>query len=120
MSDSSSVTIWHNPACGTSRSTLALLREAGLEPHIVEYLKTPPSRTELAAAITAAGISVRDAVRRKGDLYTELGLNAPSLSDDALLDALIAHPALIERPFVFTEKGVRLCRPAERVRDILP
>lgn len=120
MPQSSTVTIWHNPACGTSRSTLALLRDAGFEPHIVEYLKTPPTRTELAAAIQAAGIGVRDAVRRKGDLYTQLGLEDPSLSDAALLDALIAHPALIERPFVFTQKGVRLCRPAERVREILP
>lgn len=120
MPETASATIWHNPACGTSRTTLALLREAGLEPRIVEYLKSPPSRPELVGAITAAGIQVRDAVRRKGDLYTELGLNDPSVTDDALLDALIAHPALIERPFVFTEKGVRLCRPAERVRDILP
>ncbi|MFG1297190.1 MULTISPECIES: arsenate reductase (glutaredoxin) [Xanthobacter] len=120
MSGSSPVTIWHNPSCGTSRNTLALLREAGIEPTIVQYLKTPPTRAELAAAITAAGVCVRDVVRRKGALYTELGLDDPSLSDDALLDALIAHPALIERPFVFTEKGVRLCRPMERVREILP
>ncbi|MDQ0505718.1 arsenate reductase (glutaredoxin) [Xanthobacter agilis] len=120
MSGSSRVTIWHNPSCGTSRNTLAVLREAGLEPEIVQYLKTPPSRAELAAAIAAAGITVRDAVRRKGALYTELGLDKPDLSDDALLDALVAHPALIERPFVFTGKGVRLCRPMERVREILP
>ena len=120
MSDPSRVTIWHNPSCGTSRNTLALLREAGIEPSVVQYLKTPPSRAELAAAITAAGITVRDAVRRKGALYTELGLDDPAVSDDALLDALVAHPALIERPFVFTRKGVRLCRPMERVREILP
>ncbi len=118
MSDT--VTIWHNPACGTSRKTLALLREHGIEPHIVEYLKTPPSRAELADAITRAGLAVRDVVRRKGDLYGELGLDDPALTDDALLDALVAHPALIERPFVFTPKGVRLCRPLECVHDILP
>lgn len=120
MSGPSCVTIWHNPSCGTSRNTLALLREAGIEPEIVQYLKTPPSRAEIAAAIAAAGIPVRDAVRRKGALYTDLGLDNPALSDDALIDALAAHPALIERPFVFTKKGVRLCRPVERVREILP
>jgi len=114
------VTIWHNPSCGTSRNTLALLREAGLEPEIVQYLKTPPSRAEIAAAIAAAGIPVRAAVRAKGGLYKELGLDDPKLSDDALLDALAAHPALIERPFVFTPKGVRLARPMEKVREILP
>ncbi|MGR7994986.1 arsenate reductase (glutaredoxin) [Xanthobacter sp. ZOL 2024] len=120
MSGSSRVTIWHNPACGTSRKTLALLEAEGLTPDIVQYLKTPPSRPALAQAIQAAGISVRDALRRKGDLYKDLGLDDPALSDDALLDAMIAHPALIERPFVFTPKGVRLCRPMERVREILP
>ncbi|MFG1478467.1 arsenate reductase (glutaredoxin) [Xanthobacter sp. V4C-4] len=120
MSGSSRVTIWHNPSCGTSRNTLALLREAGIEPEIVQYLKTPPSRADLKAAITAAGIPVREAVRRKGTLYGELGLDDPALSDDALLDALAANPALIERPFVFTARGVRLCRPVERVREILP
>lgn len=120
MSGSSPVTIWHNPSCGTSRNTLAALRDAGIEPTIVQYLKTPPSRDELAAAIRAAGIEVRDAVRRKGALYTELGLDDATLTDEALLDALVAHPALIERPFVFTAKGVRLCRPMERVREILP
>ncbi|MGE4371961.1 MAG: arsenate reductase (glutaredoxin) [Xanthobacter sp.] len=119
MALSAPVTIWHNPACGTSRKTLARLEEAGLAPTIVQYLKTPPSRAELTAAISAAGISVRDALRRKGDLYTELGLADESLSDDALLDAMIAHPALIERPFVFTPKGVRLCRPMEKVEEII-
>lgn len=114
------VTIWHNPSCGTSRNTLALLKEAGIEPQIVQYLKTPPSRAEIAAAIGAAGIGVRDAIRRKGALYTDLGLANPELSDDALLDALAAHPALIERPFVFTKKGVRLCRPVDKVKEILP
>ncbi|MGQ3671355.1 arsenate reductase (glutaredoxin) [Xanthobacter sp. TB0136] len=118
MSDT--VTIWHNPACGTSRKTLALLREHGIEPHIVEYLKTPPGRDELARAIVQAGLKVRDVVRRKGELYGKLGLDDPALSDDALLDALVAHPALIERPFVFTARGVRLCRPMERVQEILP
>lgn len=120
MSAASRVTIWHNPSCSTSRKTLALLKDAGIEPDIVQYLKTPPSRSALAKAITAAGIGVRDALRRKGDLYKELGLDDPTVTDDALLDALVAHPALIERPFVFTAKGVRLCRPIERVQEILP
>jgi len=114
------VTIWHNPACGTSRNTLGLIRNSGDEPVVVEYLRTPPGRDELAAAIRAAGLSVRGALRRKGTPYDELGLDDPALSDDALLDAMLAHPILIDRPFVFTEKGVRLCRPSELVLDILP
>ncbi len=114
------VTIWHNPACGTSRNTLGLIRNSGDEPVVVEYLRTPPGRDELAAAIRAAGLSVRGALRRKGTPYGELGLDDPALSDDALLDAMLAHPILIDRPFVFTEKGVRLCRPSELVLDILP
>lgn len=114
------VTIWHNPACGTSRNTLGLIRNSGEEPVIVEYLRTPPSREALANAIRAAGLSVRDALRRKGKPYDELGLDTPALSDEALLDAMLAHPILINRPFVFTERGVRLCRPSERVLDILP
>ena len=113
-------TIWHNPACGTSRNTLGLIRNSGEEPVIVEYLRTPPGRAELAAAIRAAGLSVREALRRKGTPYDALGLDDPALSDDALLDAMLAHPILINRPFVFTERGVRLCRPSERVLDILP
>ncbi len=114
------VTIWHNPACGTSRNTLALIRNSGEEPRVVEYLRTPPARDELAAAIRAAGLTVRAALRRKGTPYDELGLDDPALSDDQLLDAMLAHPILINRPFVFTERGVRLCRPSELVLDILP
>ena len=114
------VTIWHNPACGTSRNTLGLIRNSGEEPVVVEYLRTPPARGELAAAIQSAGLSVRQALRRKGTPYDDFGLNDPALSDDALLDAMLAHPLLINRPFVFTERGVRLCRPSELVLDILP
>lgn len=114
------VIIWHNPACGTSRNTLGLIRNSGEEPRIVEYLHTPPNRDELAAAIQAASLSVREALRRKGTPYDELGLDDPALSDDALLDAMLAHPILINRPFVFTGKGVRLCRPSELVLEILP
>ena len=114
------ITIWHNPACGTSRNTLGLIRNSGEEPVIVEYLRTPPTRDELAVAIRAAGLSVREALRRKGTPYDDLGLDDPALSDDALLDAMLAHPILINRPFVFTERGVRLCRPSELVLDILP
>jgi arsenate reductase (glutaredoxin) len=112
--------IWHNPACGTSRNTLALVRHAGLEPTVVEYLKTPPSRERLAAAIADAGLAVRDAMRRKGTPYAELGLDDPALDDDALLDAMLAHPILINRPFLFTDLGVRLCRPSEVALEILP
>ncbi len=114
------VTIWHNPACGTSRNTLGLIRNSGEEPVVVEYLRMPPGRDDLAAAIRAAGLSVREALRRKGTPYDDLGLVDPALSDDALLDAMLAHPILINRPFVFTERGVRLCRPSELVLDILP
>lgn len=115
-----SVTIWHNSACGTSRNTLGLIRNSGEEPRVVEYLHTPPNREELAAAIRAAGLTVRGALRRKGTPYDALGLDDPALSDDALLDAMLAHPILINRPFVFTDRGVRLCRPSELVLDILP
>ena len=114
------VTIWHNPACGTSRNTLGLIRNSGEEPRVVEYLRTPPSRDELAAAIRAAGLTVRAALRRKGTPYDALSLDDPMLSDDALLDAMLAHPVLINRPIVFTDQGVRLCRPSELVLDILP
>lgn len=120
MSEKSAVTIWHNPSCSTSRNTLALIREAGIEPKIVQYLKTPPTRAEIAAAIKKAGLTVRGAMRKKGPVYEELGLKDPSVSDDALLDAMAAHPVLIERPFVFTQKGVRLARPIDQVREILP
>lgn len=114
------VEIWHNPACGTSRNTLALIRHAGIEPTVVEYLKTPPSKARLAEAIAAAGLSVREAIRQKGTPYAELGLDDAALSDDALLDAMIATPVLINRPFVFSPKGARLCRPSEAVLDLLP
>ena len=114
------VTIWHNPACGTSRNVLELIRNSGEAPRVVEYLRTPPSCEELVAAIQAAGLSVREALRRKGTPYDELGLDDPALPDDTLLDAMLAHPVLINRPFVFTERGVRLCRPSELVLDILP
>jgi arsenate reductase len=113
------VTIFHNSRCGTSRNTLAALREAGIEPQVVDYLAQPPSRAELKDMIARAGLNVRDAVRSKEAVYAELGLDDPATTDDALLDAMIAHPILINRPFVVTPKGVRLCRPAELVREIL-
>jgi len=113
-------TIWHNPSCGTSRNTLALIRHAGIEPTVVEYLRDPPSRDQLDAMIAAAGIGVRDALRRKGTPYDDLGLDDPSLTDDQLLDAMLAHPVLINRPFVVTDRGTRLCRPSEVVLEILP
>ncbi len=114
------VTIYHNPACGTSRNVLGLIRNSGVEPRIVEYLKTPPSRGELADLIRRMGVPVRDVLRRKGTPYDELGLDDPSLTDDRLLDAMVAHPVLINRPIVVTPLGVRLCRPSEAVLDILP
>jgi arsenate reductase len=114
------VTIYHNPDCGTSRNTLALIRNAGVEPEIIEYLKTPPDRETLRDLITRAGLTVRQAIREKGTPYAELGLDNPSLSDDDLLDQMLAHPILINRPFVVTPEGVRLCRPSEVVLDILP
>ncbi|MBC2772230.1 arsenate reductase (glutaredoxin) [Rhizobium sp. AQ_MP] len=114
------VTIYHNPACGTSRNTLDLIRHAGIEPTVIEYLKTPPSKTELAKMIADAGLSVRQAIREKGTPYEELGLADPALSDDQLLDAMIATPILINRPLVVTDMGTRLCRPSEVVLDILP
>jgi len=113
-------TIWHNPACGTSRNVLALLREAGVEPEIIEYLRDPPTRARLIEMIRAAGLTVREALRQKGTPYDELGLGDPALTDDQLLDAMLAHPILINRPFVATSKGTRLCRPAETLREILP
>jgi len=113
-------TIYHNPRCGTSRAVLEILRESGEEPTIVEYLKDTPSRPVLAGLIAQAGIGVRDAVRTKESLYAELGLDAPGVTDDQLLDAMIEHPILINRPFVVTTKGTRLCRPAELVRELLP
>lgn len=113
-------TIYHNPACGTSRNVLAMIRNSGEEPRIIEYLKTPPSREELVSLIGRMGIPVRAVLREKGTPYAELGLDNPALTDDALLDAMMAHPILINRPIVVTELGVRLCRPSEAVLDILP
>jgi arsenate reductase len=114
------VTIYHNPRCGTSRTTLALIQGVGIEPEIVEYLNQPPIREALAGMIAAAGLSVRAALRVKEPRYVELGLENPTLSDEALLDAMVAYPILINRPFVMTPLGARLCRPAERVLEILP
>jgi arsenate reductase len=114
------VTIYHNPDCGTSRNTLALIRNSGVEPTVIEYLKTPPARDELAGLIRRMGVSVRAVLREKGTPYAELGLGDPTLSDDQLLDAMMAHPILINRPIVVTPLGVRLCRPSEAVLDILP
>ena len=114
------VVIYHNLDCGTSRNTLALIRNAGIEPHVVEYLKTPPSRALLVELIDRAGITPRDLLREKGTPYAELGLNDDALSDDALVDAMMAHPILINRPIVVSPKGVRLCRPSEQVLDLLP
>ncbi len=113
------VTIYHNPACETSRNVLGLIRNSGEEPRVIEYLKTPPSRQELAELIRRMEISVRDVLRRKGTPYDELGLDNPDLTDDQLLDAMMAHPILINRPIVVTSLGVRLCRPSETVLDIL-
>jgi arsenate reductase len=114
------VTVYHNPDCGTSRNTLAMIRQGGIEPTIIEYLKTPPSREKLKELIAAMGIPVRALLREKGTPYKELGLGEPSLTDDALLDAMLTHPILINRPIVVTPKGVRLCRPSEAVLDLLP
>ena len=114
------VIIYHNPQCGTSRNTLGLIRNAGIEPHIVEYLKVPPTRLLLRQLIERMGAGVRAVIRQKGTPYEELGLGDPSLSDDQLLDAMMAHPILINRPIVVTPLGVRLCRPSEAVLDILP
>jgi arsenate reductase (glutaredoxin) len=116
----SPVTIYHNPNCGTSRNTLALIRNAGIEPTVIEYLRDPPDRETLAAMIAGAGLSVREALREKGTPFQELGLTNPALTDDQLLDAMMTHPILINRPFVVTTLGTRLCRPSERVLDILP
>jgi len=114
-----SVTIYHNPACGTSRNTLAMIRQSGEEPVIIEYLKNPPSRARLAELIRAMGIPVRGLLREKGTPYAELGLADPKWSDDQLLDFMLDHPILINRPIVVTPKGVKLCRPSEAVLDLL-
>lgn len=114
------IRIYHNPACGTSRNTLALIRNTGIEPQVIEYLATPPGREELREMIAKAGLTVRAAIREKGTPYAELGLDNPVLTDEQLLDAMLANPILINRPFVVTPLGVRLCRPSEAVLDILP
>jgi arsenate reductase (glutaredoxin) len=114
------VVIYHNPDCGTSRNALAMIRNAGIEPHVVEYLKTPPSRALLAQLISRMGMTVRALLREKGTPFGELGLGDPALGDEALLDAMMAHPILINRPIVVTPIGVRLCRPSEAVLELLP
>jgi len=114
------VTIYHNPSCGTSRTVLGLIRKSGEEPQIIEYLKTPPARAELVGLIARMGITVRDLLRRKGTPYDELGLDDPALSDEQRIDAMLAHPILINRPIVVTPLGVKLCRPPEAVLDLLP
>ena len=115
-----SITIYHNPACGTSRNTLAMIRQSGEEPQVIEYLKTPPTRERLGELIKAMGIAPRDLLRRKGTPYDELGLDDRKWTDDQLIDFMIAHPILINRPIVATSKGAKLCRPSEAVLDILP
>ncbi|MCL4065099.1 arsenate reductase (glutaredoxin) [Pseudomonas sp. GX19020] len=114
------IVIYHNPACGTSRNTLAMIRNAGIEPHVVEYLKTPPSRDLLSRLIERMRIAPRALLREKGTPYADLGLDDPALSDEALIDAMMEHPILINRPIVVGPKGVRLCRPSEAVLDLLP
>ncbi len=114
------IIIYHNPECGTSRNTLAMIRNAGIEPHIVEYLKSPPSRSLLTQLIERADITARALLREKGTPFAELGLEDTSLSDDALIDAMMEHPILINRPLVVSPLGVRLCRPSEQVLDLLP
>lgn len=114
------VIIYHNPECGTSRNTLGLIRNAGIEPHVIEYLKTPPSREKLVELIGRMGISPRDLLRRKGTPYDELGLDDPKFTDDELIDMMLAHPILINRPIVVTPRGAKLSRPSEAVLDILP
>ena len=114
------ITIYHNPACGTSRNTLAMIRQSGEEPEVIEYLKTPPSRARLVELISAMGIRPRDLLREKGTPYAELGLGDSNLSDDRLIDAMVEHPILINRPIVATPLGTKLCRPSEAVLDILP
>ncbi|OKH88657.1 arsenate reductase (glutaredoxin) [Thalassospira sp. TSL5-1] len=112
--------IYHNPECGTSRNTLEIMRQSGEEPHVIEYLKTPPTRAKLCDLITAMGITPRELLRRKGTPYDELGLEDETLDDNALIDAMMAHPILINRPIVVTELGTRLCRPSEQVLALLP
>ncbi|WP_449409709.1 arsenate reductase (glutaredoxin) [Methylobacterium komagatae] len=120
MPEAFDVVVYHNPACGTSRNTLAMIRNAGVEPHVVEYLKTPPNRALLKQMLVRAGLTVREALREKGTPYAELGLGDPALTDEQLLDAVEAHPVLLNRPLAVSPKGVRLCRPSETVLDLLP
>ncbi|MDE3813146.1 arsenate reductase (glutaredoxin) [Sinorhizobium meliloti] len=120
MTDPIDIIIYHNPDCGTSRNTLAMIRNAGIEPHVVEYLKTPPSRRLLEQLVARMGIPVRELVRDKGTPYEELGLGDPALTDGQLLDAMMQHPILINRPIVVSPLGVKLCRPSEVVLEILP
>lgn len=125
MSDSavtpgSGITIYHNPKCGTSRNVLALIRDTGVEPEVIDYLQTPPTRETLVALIAQMAVPVRDMMRRKESLYHELALDTPALGDDALIDAMLAHPILMNRPIVVTPLGARLCRPPEAVLDLLP
>jgi arsenate reductase len=115
----SDTTIYHNPQCGTSRNTLALIRNAGIEPRVIHYLDTPPTRAELVQLIADCGVAVRDVLRNKGEVYDALGLADPKWSDDELIDFMVAHPILINRPIVVTPKGTALCRPSEKVLDIL-
>lgn len=114
------IVIYHNPACGTSRNTLAMIRNAGIEPHVIEYLKTPPARALLVELLDRAGMLPRDLLREKGTPYAELGLGDASMADDALVDAMVEHPILINRPLVVSPLGVKLCRPSEAVLDLLP
>ena len=114
------VVIYHNPQCGTSRNALAMIRNAGIEPHVVEYLKTPPSRAMLESLIGRAGIDARALLRKKGTPYADLGLDNPDLTDAQILDAMMEHPILINRPLVASPLGVKLCRPSEEVLDLLP
>ena len=120
MSTMSTITIYHNPQCGTSRNTLAMIRNSGVEPVIIEYLKTPPTREQLLALIAASGLSVREVLRSKEAQCSELGLLDPARSDTEILDAMLVHPVLINRPLVVTPLGTRLCRPSEQVLEILP
>ena len=116
----SDITIYHNPRCGTSRNVLALIKNTGAEPEVIDYLKTPPTREQMVALIAQMAIPVREVIRQKESLYAELGLDDAALSDDALIDAMLAHPILMNRPIVVTPLGTRLCRPSEAVLDILP
>jgi arsenate reductase (glutaredoxin) len=120
MGTPTDIVIYHNPDCGTSRNTLAMIRNAGIEPHVIEYLKTPPARALLAQLIARAGLTPRTLLREKGTPYAELGLGNEALTDEQLLDAMMAHPILINRPLVVTPLGVKLCRPSESVLDLLP